>query len=148
MVTSYTNKGVTKDKTNPKQLEGVDVISDVTRKAFDIYTPQENSYKIDWLSFSFPSEQLADVLNEVMTEKFHYDINDFEKGKGRNFYNTGLTLGGCVNIYYNDITQAVYGYSTNTANIVFTGQGMTDVVNYLKTQSLVLPCKNKYHILS
>lgn len=125
----YTNKGVTKDKTNPKQLEDVDVISDVTKKEFNSYNPQENGYKIDWLSFSFPSEQLADVLNDVMTSTFHYDINDFEKGKGRNFYNTGLTLGGYVNIYYNDVTQAVYGYSTNTANIVFTGQGMTDVVN-------------------
>lgn len=127
--TPYTNKGVTKDKTHPKKLEDVDVISDVTKKEFNSYNPQENGYKIDWLSFSFPSEQLADVLNYVMVEEFHYDINDFEKGKGRNFYNTGLTLGGYVNIYYNDVTQAVYGYSTNTANIVFTGQGMTDVVN-------------------
>lgn len=128
-ITPRTNKGVTRDKIHSKQLENIDVISDVTKKEFNIYNPQENGYKIDWLSFSFPSEQLADVLKKVMTEKFHYDIDVFEKGKGRNFYNTGLTLGGYVNIYYNDDTQTVYGYSKKTANIVFTGQGMTDVVN-------------------
>lgn len=127
--TPYTNKGVTKDKTTFIDVNKSDVISDVKKVDVADYNPQENGYKIDWLSFSFPSDQLNDVLNDVMIDKFHYDINVFEKGKGRNFYNTGLTLGGYVNIYYNDVNEAVYGYSTNTANIVFTGQGMTDVVN-------------------
>ena len=127
--TPYTNKGVTKDKTTFIDVNKSDVTSDVKKVDVTDYHPQENGYKIDWLSFSFPSDQLNDVLNDVMIDKFHYDINVFEKGKGRNFYNTGLTLGGYVNIYYNDVNEAVYGYSTNTANIVFTGQGMTDVVN-------------------
>lgn len=127
--TPYTNKGVTRKKDTDMKLSNSDVISDVKKVDISSYNPQENGYKIDWLSFSFPSEQLNDVINDVMIDKFHYDINVFEQGKGRNFYNTGLTLGGYVNIYYNDVNEAVYGYSTNTANIVFTGQGMTDVVN-------------------
>lgn len=127
--TPYTNQGVTKDKTTLIDVNRSDVISDVKKVDVADYNPQENGYKIDWLSFSFPSEQLNDVINDVMIDKFHYDINVFEQGKGRNFYNTGLTLGGYVNIYYNDVNEAIYGYSTNTANIVFTGQGMTDVVN-------------------
>ena len=127
--TPYTNKGVTRKKDTDMKLSNSDVISDVKKVDISSYNPQENGYKIDWLSFSFPSEQLNDVINDVMIDKFHYDINVFEQGKGRNFYNTGLTLGGYVNIYYNDVNEAVYGYSTNPANIVFTGQGMTDVVN-------------------
>lgn len=123
------NKGVTRKKDTDVKLSNSDVISDVKKVDIADYNPQENGYKIDWLSFSFPSDQLNDVINDVMIDKFHYDISVFEKGKGRNFYNTGLTLGGYVNIYYNDVNEAVYGYSTNTANIVFTGQGMTDVVN-------------------
>ena len=127
--TPYTNKGVTKDKSTPTAKGSCDVKTDVNFNEDKDYNPQENGYKIDWLSFSFPSDYLSDVIDDVMTSTFHYDINDFEKIKGRNFYNTGLTLGGYVNIYYNDVNEAVYGYSTNTANIVFTGQGMTDVVN-------------------
>ena len=106
--TPYTNNGVTKDKTTFIDVNESDVTSDVKKVDVSDYNPQENGYKIDWLSFSFPSDQLNDVLNDVMIDKFHYDINVFEKGKGRNFYNTGLTLGGYVNIYYNDVNEAVY----------------------------------------
>ena len=91
--TPYTNKGVTKDKSTPISKGNGDVETDVNFNKDKDYNPQENGYKIDWLSFSFPSDCLRDVIDDVMTSTFHYDINDFEKIKGRNFYNTGLTLG-------------------------------------------------------
>lgn len=123
------NKGVTRKKDTDMKLSNSDVKSDVKTSDIQDYDPLENGYKIDWLSFSFPSELLEDVLTDVMINTFGYDITRFDVVNGRNFYNSGLSLGGYVNIYYNDVTKAVYGYSTNTANIVFTGQGMTDVVN-------------------
>ena len=125
----YSNKGVTRKKDTDMKLSNSDVKSDVKTNDIQDYDPLENGYKIDWLSFSFPSVLLEDVLTDVMINTFGYDIARFDVVNGRNFYNSGLSLGGYVNIYYNDVTKAVYGYSTNTANIVFTGQGMTDVVN-------------------
>ena len=127
--TPYTNKGVTRLENPGVEPQEVDVKADVKTSDINDYNPLENGYKIDWLSFSFPSALLEDVLTDVLMTQFGYDLGRFEKVNGRNFYNTGLSLGGYVNIYYNDVTKAVYGYSTNTANIVFTGQGMTDVVN-------------------
>lgn len=125
----YTNKGVTRLENHGVEPQKDDVTADVKSSDINTYNPLENGYKIDWLSFSFPSEQFEDVLTDVMMNTFGYDLTRFEAINGRNFYNSGLSLGGYVNIYYNDVTKAVYGYSTNTANIVFTGQGMTDVVN-------------------
>lgn len=125
----HSNKGVTRLESPGVEPQKTDVKADVKTIDIDSYNPLENGYKIDWLSFSFPSKILEAVLTDVVIGAFGYDLTRFDVINGRNFYNTGLSLGGYVNIYYNDVSKAVYGFSSDTANIVFTGQGMTDVVN-------------------
>lgn len=82
-------------------------------------------YKIDWLSFTI-SAKIVDVTNRLL-KKLNYDINEFDNVPGRYFYNSGLTLSGYVNIYYNDKSKEVYKNSSDTVNFVFTGQGCSDL---------------------
>lgn len=89
-------------------------------------------YKIDWLSFSVRcyDEEPTDTLDENILELLGYDFNEFEKGSGKNFYNQGATLGNYVNVFWNDYTDTknpVRRNSSATMNVVFTGQGSTDL---------------------
>lgn len=89
-------------------------------------------YKIDWLSFSVRcyDEEPTDTLDENILELLGYDFNEFEKGSGKNFYNQGATLGNYVNLFWNDYTDTknpVRRNSSATMNVVFTGQGSTDL---------------------
>ena len=89
-------------------------------------------YKIDWLSFSVRcyDEEQTDTLDENILELLGYDFNEFEKGSGKNFYNQGATLGNYVNVFWNDYTDTknpVRRNSSATMNVVFTGQGSTDL---------------------
>lgn len=115
-------------------LTYIDTISDATD---DI---EGNTYKIDWLSFTFPVEYLNEVFNKIMVGQFKYSLDDFEKGKPKNFYNTTYTIGNYVNIMYNsDINGDIMkGNKSATANIVFTGQGMSDVRNRVGSFMAVL----------
>lgn len=115
-------------------LTYIDTISDITD---DI---EGNTYKIDWLSFTFPVEYLNEVFNKIMVGQFKYSLDDFEKGKPKNFYNTTYTIGNYVNIMYNsDINGDIMkGNKSATANIVFTGQGMSDVRNRVGSFMAVL----------
>lgn len=115
-------------------LTYIDTISDTTD---DI---EGNTYKIDWLSFTFPVEYLNEVFNKIMVGQFKYSLDDFEKGKPKNFYNTTYTIGNYVNIMYNsDINGDIMkGNKSATANIVFTGQGMSDVRNRVGSFMAVL----------
>lgn len=89
-------------------------------------------YKIDWLSFSVRcyDEEPTNTLDENILELLGYDFNEFEKGSGKNFYNQGTTLGNYVNVFWNDYTDTknpVRRNSSATMNVVFTGQGSTDL---------------------
>lgn len=89
-------------------------------------------YKIDWLSFSVRcyDEEPTNTLDENILELLGYDFNEFEKGSGKNFYNQGATLGNYVNVFWNDYTDTknpVRRNSSVTMNVVFTGQGSTDL---------------------
>lgn len=89
-------------------------------------------YKIDWLSFSVRcyDEEPTNTLDENILELLGYDFNEFEKGSGKNFYNQGATLGNYVNVFWNDYTDTknpVRRNSSATMNVVFTGQGSTDL---------------------
>jgi phage replication initiation protein len=86
----------------------------------------KNGYKLDWFSFTvnaenFNYEEILKILN--------YNIDDFEDIPGRYFYNSGLTLGRYVNVYFNDTNneKKIFKNSSNTINFVFTGQGCTDL---------------------
>ena len=91
-------------------------------------------YKIDWLSFSVKNydevpkntldENLLELLGYDFAEEFSQDIS------GKNFYNRGATLGNYVNVFWNDYTDTknpVRRNSSATMNVVFTGQGSTDL---------------------
>ena len=115
-------------------LTSVDIIGDTTDDV------ESNTYKIDWLSFTFPVEYLDEVFSKIIVGQFNYSLDDFEKGKPKNFYNTTYTIGNYVNIMYNaDINGDIMkGNKSATANIVFTGQGMSDVRNRVGSFMAVL----------
>ncbi len=83
----------------------------------------ENGYKLDWLAFTFDDiYEIDKVLNSL-----NYDIEEFDLCSGRYFYNSGITLSNYVNVYFNDDKIEKYNGSSDTVNIVFTGQGCTDL---------------------
>ncbi|WP_332373153.1 hypothetical protein [Lactococcus cremoris] len=90
-------------------------------------------YKIDWLSFSVKNydEEPTNTLDENLLELLGYDFADeFNDISGKNFYNRGATLGNYVNMFWNDYTDTknpVRRNSSATMNVVFTGQGSTDL---------------------
>lgn len=144
-----TFSGIMKSKISKYSDERLDIIDDTILEEALTYTDtigdinddiEGNTYKIDWLSFTFPVEHLDEVFNKIMVGQFKYSLDDFEKGKPKNFYNTTYTIGNYVNIMYNaDINGDIMkGNKSATANIVFTGQGMSDVRNRVGSFMAVL----------
>lgn len=84
----------------------------------------DNGYKLDWLAFTVTYEQY--LLEEILGV-LKYGVHDFEDIPGRYFYNSGLTLGRYVNIFYNDKEKPIFKNSSDTINFIFTGQGCTDL---------------------
>lgn len=89
-------------------------------------------YKIDWLSFSVRcyDDEPTNTLDENLLELLGYDFTEFEKGSGKNYYNRGVTLGGYVSVFWNDYADKenpVRRNSSATMNVVYTGQGSTDL---------------------
>lgn len=89
-------------------------------------------YKIDWLSFSVKNydEEPTSTLDENLLELLGYDFTEFETGSGKNYYNRGASLGNYVNVFWNDYTDTenpVRRNSSKTMNVVYTGQGSTDL---------------------
>lgn len=91
-------------------------------------------YKIDWLSFSVKNydEEPKNTLDKNLLELLGYDFaEEFSQDvSGKNFYNRGATLGNYVNVFWNDYTDTknpVRRNSSATMNVVFTGQGSTDL---------------------
>lgn len=108
------------------KLEEASNSSDIT---FDTTKEGDNSYKIDWLSFTFPVEYFDEVFQKIMVEQFKYSSDDFEDAPPKNYYNTTKTIGNYVNIMYNIKSKPIKGNTSDTVNIVFTGQGMSDLRN-------------------
>lgn len=91
-------------------------------------------YKIDWLSFSVRcyDDEPTNTLDENLLELLGYDFaEEFSTDiSGKNFYNRGATISGYVNVYWNDYTDTknpVRKNSSKTMNVVYTGQGSTDL---------------------
>lgn len=89
-------------------------------------------YKIDWLSFSVKNydDEPTNTLDENLLELLGYDFKEFETGSGKNYYNRGASLGNYVNVFWNDYTDTenpVRRNSSKTMNVVYTGQGSTDL---------------------
>lgn len=88
----------------------------------------KQAYKIDWLAFTIPADE-SDYFGDLQEflDFCSYNINEFESIEGRNFYNSGFSLSDYVLIYYNNPAKDKIAGSSNTVNIVFTGQGCTDL---------------------
>lgn len=86
-------------------------------------------YKIDWFAFTVADEiDKNDAENDfILLKNLGYDLDEFEEIPGRYFYNSGLTLGGYVNVYYNDYNKLLARNTSRSRNYVFTGQGCTDL---------------------
>lgn len=86
-------------------------------------------YKVDWLAFTLPVEIGVNVLVELkqIMDFLYYDLDNFKKISGRYSYNSGLTLGNYLNVFYNDPSKNLNENPQSSVNIVFTGQGCTDL---------------------
>ena len=91
-------------------------------------------YKIDWLAFSVKcdDEEPITTLDENILSLLGYDFSEefSDEISGKNFYNRGATIGNYVNVFWNDYTDKenpVRRNSSATMNVVFTGQGSTDL---------------------
>lgn len=102
------------------------------------------AYKVDW----FQATE-SDILDELLPlnkskflnflQKIGYKYDDFEEASPRYFYNSGLTLGRYLNIYYDSESKGLNKYSPKNVMFQFTGQGSTDLAlklgNYFKTNN-------------
>lgn len=84
-------------------------------------------YKVDWLAFSQKFEDEEAYLDFSILEKLGYKYSDFESIKGKNFYNSGYTIGNYVSLFYNDPLKECHRFSSKTQTVIFTGQGATDL---------------------
>lgn len=86
-------------------------------------------YKVDWFAFTVSDEIDTNGAEKgfVLLENLGYDLAEFETIPGRYFYNSGLSLGGYVNLYYNDYEKDLARNTSHNRNYVFSGQGCTDL---------------------
>lgn len=108
-------------------IGGLEIRSEDENFVDDFYkNVDENGYKLDWFAFTFEVNDTFNFYNVM--HKLNYDVvEEFEVCPGRFFYNSGLTLGNYVTVLYNDENKDLYVGSSNTVNIIFTGQGCTDL---------------------
>lgn len=91
-------------------------------------------YKVDWFAFTVSDD--IDTNNEendfLILKNLGYMFSDFEATSGRYLYNSGLTLGGFVNVYYNNYNKDLARNTSHSRNYVFTGQGCTDLAQKIE----------------
>lgn len=112
-------------------------------------------YKIDWLAFSVKctDEEPVTTLDENILSLLGYDFSEefSDEISGKNFYNRGATIGNYINVFWNDYTDKenpVRRNSSATMNVVFTGQGSTDLAirnnnDWLKIFTILTTYKTK-----
>ena len=104
-------------------------------------------YKVDW--FQATESDISGGLLSLNKSKFWnflkkigYKYSDFEETSPRYFYNSGMTLGRYLNIYYDVEDKGINKYSPKNAMFQFTGQGSTDLAlklsAYFKTNNFEL----------
>ena len=98
------------------------------------------SFKVDW--FAFTVEESKD---QKKGKKFHileelgYKIELFDEVAGKNFFNSGCSLGGgFVKIFYNDYSKPVQKGASQIYDYIFTGVGCTDLASKINGDWLTL----------
>lgn len=86
-------------------------------------------FKIDWLAFTVSaSADFKDKDKFYLLKKLGYELSDFEEVAGKNFFNSGYSLGGgFVKLFYNDLSKPIQKGSSNYHNYIFTGVGCSDL---------------------
>lgn len=98
-----------------------------------LYSPTTTlSYKVDWLSFTKKNKNSDPriTIHKIM-DYLGYDTELFEEIPGRYFFNSGLTLGNFVNIFWNDASKSKAKFSSDVVSFHFTGVGCTDLADRL-----------------
>lgn len=99
-------------------------------------------YKVDWFQVTERSEndEILDLLDSNLwhfLSQIGYKLSEFEEVSPRYFYNSALTLGRYLNIYYDSASRGINQYSPKNVLLQFTGQGSTDLAlklsKYYKT---------------
>lgn len=90
------------------------------------------AYKVDWFQATESSEndEILNILDSnlwAFLEEIGYKFGGFEEASPRYFYNSALTLGRYLNIYYDSESKEVNKYSPKNVLFQFTGQGSTDL---------------------
>lgn len=91
-------------------------------------------FKIDWLAFTVP-ENLDFKENEqfYLLKKLGYDVDFFDEVAGKNFFNSGYSLGGgYVKVFYNDPAKPKQKGASDVHNYIFTGVGTSDLYEKIK----------------
>lgn len=89
--------------------------------------------KVDWLSFTLlPQKDCKNNERFQMLKFLGYDVKDFEPIAGRYFYNSGMTMGRFLNVFYDDPLKDINKYSAKNVLYVFTGQGSTDLAKKIE----------------
>lgn len=98
-----------------------------------VYSPTATlSYKVDWLSFTKKIKNSnPEITIQRLLDYLGYDRALFEEIPGRYFFNTGLTLGNFVNIFWNDPDKTKSKFSSQVVSFHFTGVGCTDLADRL-----------------
>lgn len=98
-----------------------------------LYSPTAKlSYKVDWLSFTkkIKKSNFKITIHQII-DYLGYDLELFEEIPGRYFFNSGLTLGNFINIFWNDPSKPVTKYSSEVVSFHFSGVGTTDLADKL-----------------
>ena len=98
-----------------------------------LYSPTTTlSYKVDWLSFTKKNKNSDPRITiHKIIDYLGYDTELFEEIPGRYFFNSGLTLGNFVNIFWNDASKSKAKFSSDVVSFHFTGVGCTDLADRL-----------------
>lgn len=101
----------------------------VGKSTFDVGKNIPIHFKIDWLAFTVPDA--LDMKNGeqfYLLKKLGYDLSLFDEIAGKNFFNSGYSLGnGFVKLFYNDPEKPKQKGSSDVHNYIFTGVGCTDL---------------------
>ena len=91
-------------------------------------------YKLDWFAFTVSDviDKTGETIGIILLASLCYYYAAFETIPGRYFYNCGLTLGGYVNIYYNDYDKELARNTSNSRNYVVRDQGCTDLAQKIE----------------
>lgn len=98
------------------------------------FIPTANlSYKVDWLSFTKKTGgKDPNITIRKILDYLGYDLTLFQEIPPRYFFNSGLSLGNFVNVFWNDPAKKQAKNASEVVSFHFTGVGSTDISDRLE----------------